>query len=138
MNLAHWIERNALERPDGPAVGAGRDVVFTHGELRDRVERLAAGLHNLGLNRGDRVALAMKNVPEYFEVLFAIWHAGLAAVPMNAKLHASEFSYILENSDCKACFVTPALGETIAGANAKGVDHIIDVTTRRLCRPAEL
>ena len=109
MNLAHWIERNALERPDGPAVGRGADVVFAHGELRDRVERLAAGLQSLGLNRGDRVALAMKNVPEYFEVLFAIWHAGLAAVPMNAKLHASEFTYILENSGCKACFVTPAL-----------------------------
>ncbi|WP_108880609.1 AMP-binding protein [Anderseniella sp. Alg231-50] len=129
MNLAHWIERNALEHPDGSAVGKGRDIILTHGELRDRVERLAAGLLGLGLIRGDRVALAMKNVPEYFEVLFAIWHAGLAAVPMNAKLHASEFTYILENSGCKACFVTPALGETITAADANGVDHIIDVTS---------
>ena len=74
----------------------GNSIVLTHADLRNRVERLAGGLKGLGLERGDRVALAMKNVPEYFEVMFAIWHAGLAAVPMNAKLHASEFTYILE------------------------------------------
>ena len=129
MNLAHWIERNALERPDGAAVGMGNSIVLTHAALRNRVERLAGGLKGLGLERGDRVALAMKNVPEYFEVMFAIWQAGLAAVPMNAKLHASEFTYILENSGCRACFVTPALHDTITGTNAEGLDHVIDVTS---------
>ena len=63
----------------------------------------------LTLKPGDRVALAMKNCPEYYEILFACWHAGLTAVPMNAKLHAKEFAYILENSGAKACFVTPDL-----------------------------
>jgi len=32
----------------------------------------------------------MKNCAEYHEVLFACWHAGLVAVPMNAKLHSKE------------------------------------------------
>src|ERR1700720_133661 len=39
----------------------------------------------------DRVAIAMTNRPEFLEALFAIWHAGLVAVPMNAKLHSDEF-----------------------------------------------
>ncbi len=56
------------------------------------------------LKPGDRVALAMKNCPEYWELLFACWHAGLAAVPMNAKLHAKEFEYIVGNCGAKACF----------------------------------
>jgi long-chain acyl-CoA synthetase len=51
----------------------------------------------------------MKNCPEYWEVLFAIWHAGLAAVPMNAKLHAKEFEYIVGDSETKLCFVTEDL-----------------------------
>src|ERR1043166_3152400 len=51
----------------------------------------------------------MKNCPEFYEVLLACWHAGLTAVPMNAKLHAREFAYILENSGAKACFATPEL-----------------------------
>ena len=46
----------------------------------------------------------MKNCPQYWELLFACWHAGLAAVPMNAKLHAKEFEYIVENCGAKACF----------------------------------
>ncbi len=60
----------------------------------------------------------MKNCPEYYELLFACWHAGLTAVPMNAKLHAKEFAYILENSGAKACFVSSgidAAGISIAG-----------------------
>ena len=54
----------------------------------------------LGLRPGDRVALAMTNNPEYLAILFAIWRAGLVAVPANAKLHPRELAYIV--SDCAA------------------------------------
>ena len=67
----------------------------------------------LNLSPGDRVAIAMKNCPEYIEVLFAIWHAGCAAVPMNAKLHEKEFSFMLEHSGAKVCFVTKDLERPI-------------------------
>src|SRR4030095_12499151 len=70
--------------------------------------------HRCGLQPGDRVALAMSNSPEYIEVLYAVWHAGLTAVPMNAKLHQREFAYILENSGARLCFATPDLVETVA------------------------
>ena len=66
------------------------------------------------LEPGDRVAIAMKNCPEYWEVLFACWHAGLAAVPMNAKLHAREFEYIVGDSGAKLCFVTPDLESSLS------------------------
>jgi long-chain acyl-CoA synthetase len=80
------------------------------------VQRLSSGLKaKFSLRPGDRVALAMKNCPEYYEVLYACWHAGLTAVPMNAKLHAREFAYILENSGAKACFVTPDLASAVDG-----------------------
>ena len=61
-----------------------------------------------------------------------IWHAGLCAVPMNAKLHAKEFAFILENSGAKLCFVTPDLADTIAEAakEAPELKEIVDVTTR--------
>ena len=63
---------------------------------------------------GVRVAIAMSNCPEYVEVLFAIWYAGLTAVPINAKLHQREFAYILDHSGAKVCFVSLDLAETIA------------------------
>ena len=40
----------------------------------------------------------MSNRPEYLEALYAIWHAGLVAVPVNARLHRDEIAYILEHS----------------------------------------
>jgi long-chain acyl-CoA synthetase len=117
MNLAHLLRRAAQLLPDGPAIALGTRRLRTYGELGERVARLADGLlGKLALRRGERVALAMKNCPEYLELLFACWHAGLVAVPMNAKLHAKEFAYILGNSGAAACFVTPDLEAAIPRA----------------------
>ena len=126
MNLAHLLIRNAQLQPDAPAIAQGKHVVRSYGELVGRIARLAAGLRRkLNLQPGDRVALAMKNCVEYHEVLFACWHAGLVAVPMNAKLHPKEFAYILENSGAKACFVTPELESAIPGGTpVREVDEL--------------
>ena len=60
---------------------------------------MAGGLRgDLGLAPGDRVAILMRNRPEYLEAMFGIWHAGLVAVPVNARLHPDEIAYILEHS----------------------------------------
>jgi acyl-CoA synthetase (AMP-forming)/AMP-acid ligase II len=102
MNIATWVERNALRIPDRPAHAVGDTVTATWAEFAGRVGRLAAGLRaRWGLEPGDRVAIVMRNRPEYLEALFAIWHAGLVAVPVNARLHRDEIAYILEHSGTK-------------------------------------
>ncbi len=116
MNLVHLLHASARRLPQAPAIAHGTRTVATYAALAGRVERLAAGM--LGQHRlspGDRVALAMKNCPEYYEVLFACWHAGLTAVPMNAKLHPKEFEYIIGNAGAKLCFATPDLAGSISG-----------------------
>jgi long-chain acyl-CoA synthetase len=128
MNLVHLLLRSARWRPEQPAIAVGTRAVLSYGELALRVARLSAGLRSrLNLQPGERVALAMKNCPEYHQILFACWHAGLAAVPMNAKLHAKEFAYILENSGAKACFVTPEISSSIpTGMAAKEIDSLME------------
>jgi long-chain acyl-CoA synthetase len=117
MNLVHLLLRSARWLPERPALATGRRVVRSYGEMASRVARLAAGFkQKLTLQTGDRVALAAKNCPEYYEILFACWHAGLTAVPMNAKLHPKEFAYILENSGAKACFASPDLASAVPDA----------------------
>jgi long-chain acyl-CoA synthetase len=114
MNLAHLLLRSARWLPERPALALGKRTVRSYREMAQRVARLASGLlGKFSLEKGDRVAIAMKNCPEYYEVMFACWHAGLTAVPMNAKLHAREFAYILENSGAKACFVSEDLAASI-------------------------
>ena len=99
MNLAVWVERNGCLRADDPALADGERVHADWRTFAGRAARAAGGLRDtFGLSPGDRVAIVMRNRPEYLEALFAIWHAGLVAVPVNARLHRDEFAYILEHS----------------------------------------
>ncbi len=99
MNLATWVERHGRMRPDRPALAEGERVHATWVEFAARVAAVAGGLReSFGLSPGDRVAIVMRNRPEYLEAQFAIWHAGLVAVPVNARLHRDEIAYILDHS----------------------------------------
>ena len=95
VNLAQLLVRAARVHPDRPALLHGDRLVWRYRELAARVARLAGHLRALGLAPGDRVALLMKNHVSYLEALYAAWWAGLAAVPINAKLHPSEVDYIV-------------------------------------------
>ena len=132
MNVAGFLERTARVLPDRPAVSLGERVWADYRELQQRVTRLAAALRRaLHLAPGDRIALAMRNAPEYLEILYAAWHAGLAAVPMNAKLHPREFEYILEDSGARVCFVTPDLVPAVAplGESLSSLERVIDTAS---------
>ena len=123
MNPSHWLARAAREDPARVAIHHGAAPWMRYGELATRVCAAAGALRGrLGLAPGERVALVMKNAPQYLEALYAIWWAGLAAVPVNAKLHPLEVRYILENSQARLVFVTgdwtAGIGEAIAGLDA--------------------
>ncbi len=100
MNPAVWVARHGRLFRDRPALAAGERVHATWGEFAARTAATAAGLRDdFGLSPGDRVAIVMRNRPEYIEAMFAIWHAGLVAVPVNARLHRDEIAYILDHSE---------------------------------------
>jgi long-chain acyl-CoA synthetase len=120
MNLALSLERIGRDHAGMPAVAVGSRAVLDYGQLAARAAKLAGSLRDkLGLVPGDRVAIAAKNSPHYLELLYGIWHAGLAAVPANAKLHGAELGYILEHSGARVCFASLGLdGEVAAHAPA--------------------
>jgi long-chain acyl-CoA synthetase len=127
MNLAHWISRAGREFAQRPALGLGERTLLDYAGLAERVARLAGGLtQRLALDPGERVALVMGNVPEYVEILFACWHAGLAAVPVNAKLHPAELRYILDHSGARVCFATAGHLTAIEAAGSAGLEHVIE------------
>src|SRR5690348_9138112 len=100
MNPAVWVARHGRLRPADPALADGDRVHASWATFAARTAAAAAGLRDgFGLSPGDRVAIAMRNRPEYLEALFAIWHAGLVAVPVNARLHRDEIAYILDHSE---------------------------------------
>jgi acyl-CoA synthetase (AMP-forming)/AMP-acid ligase II len=100
MNLAVWVERQGRMQPNGPALADGERVHADWRTFAARMSSAAAGLRDhFGLVPGQRVAIVMRNRPEYLEAMFAIWHAGLVAVPVNARLHRDEIAYILDHSE---------------------------------------
>src|SRR6185436_15195999 len=125
MNLALFLERAGRDDPRRPALGFGARVLRSYGDMAGRVARLAGALRSLGLNPGDRVAILGKNSPDYVEVLYSIWHAGLAAVPANAKLHGSELGYIIEQSGARVCFATGGLDAEIAPHAPASLERLI-------------
>src|SRR5881394_322171 len=106
MNAVRWLARAASEAPAKVAIAVGEAPWINYGKLAGRVASLAGAFRRrASLEPGDRVALVMKNSPRYLEALYAAWWAGLAAVPVNAKLHPREVRYILENSEARMVLV---------------------------------
>src|SRR5262245_62454903 len=115
MNIAHLLIKSAQAFPEHIALARGEVAHLTYRNLLRKVSVMAPHLrHRLKLQPGDRVAFAMTNGVESIEAMYAIWHAGLAAVPMNAKLHPREFAFILQNSGARVCIVTPDLAGSVA------------------------
>jgi acyl-CoA synthetase (AMP-forming)/AMP-acid ligase II len=130
MNHAKMLRDAARAFAERPAVSLGETVVADYGTLGARAARLARGLReHLKLAPGDRVALAMTNHVDFLEVLYAIWHAGLAAVPVNAKLHGREFAYILDNAGARVAFATADLMDKIAPLTDEvpGLDRVVEI-----------
>jgi long-chain acyl-CoA synthetase len=107
MNIAHMLLRTARRLPAVPAVIERDRTQIAYVELAASVLKLAAALRGpLAQPAGARVALVMKNNAAYVELLYACWATGLAAIPVNVKLHPREIAFILDDAGATVCFVT--------------------------------
>ncbi|HEY7515006.1 MAG TPA: long-chain fatty acid--CoA ligase, partial [Vicinamibacteria bacterium] len=77
-------------------------------ELRTAVEELSLGLRDLGVEKGDKVAILSENRPEWAFADLATLCAGAADAPVYATLTPAQVLYILNDSESKAVFVSNA------------------------------
>lgn len=95
------------------------DKALTYGDL-DRMSRaVGAYLQSLGLEKGDRVAIMMPNVPQYPVVLAGILRAGFVAVNVNPLYTPRELEHQLTDSGAKAIFIIENFAETLDKVIAK-------------------
>lgn len=80
-------------------------TVFTFGELKQRVDELAQGYMQLGLSKGDRVALMLPNTPELVLSLYALSQIGCIAVLMNPVYNMDEIEFMLKKTKSKALVI---------------------------------
>ncbi|MGJ8570008.1 MAG: class I adenylate-forming enzyme family protein [Hoeflea sp.] len=128
MNVAEWLARSGRKYPGHPALFHGDRLLADYREFARRAAAIGAGLSaRCDINPGDRVAIFAKNTPAYLETMFGAWFAGAAIVPINAKLHAKEAAYIIENSGATMAFCSAPLGDELAGALGKTDLELIDL-----------
>ena len=104
MNIAMVLVNAAKIFANRPAVCLGSKTFCSYRQLLQRSAALGAALRDKGIAPGSRVGIFLSNRPEYFEILFGAWFAGLVVAPINAKLHPKELRYILDNCTASLLF----------------------------------
>jgi fatty-acyl-CoA synthase len=101
---------------------AGRDHIavsfdgrhrLTYGQLNELSLRYAGGLRELGLGRGDRLALLLHNDAEYLPICFAAIRLGVVVVRLNFRLAPAELRFILADSGTRAVIVHGSLADRL-------------------------
>ncbi|MFI5444889.1 long-chain fatty acid--CoA ligase [Polaromonas sp. UC242_47] len=117
-SLWHNLAVSALRFPDKPALVFFGQVV-TYAEVLQKAERLAATLHGLGVQAGDRVLLDMQNCPQWVIAHFAILRANAVVVPVNPMNRAEELKHYITDPDIKVAIIAADLAPELARANAQ-------------------
>ncbi|MFD4249429.1 long-chain fatty acid--CoA ligase [Amycolatopsis thermoflava] len=109
-NFAAVLEHNLGRYPDKVVLSQG-ERHLTNRELAARVHALAAGLRELGIGRGDIVALLLYNHIEFVETVLALNHLGAAFLPLNYRLSPAEWDYIVGNAEAAAILTEPEFAD---------------------------
>lgn len=112
MNVSLFLEQHASHNPDRVALYFN-DRSWSYGEVHEIVCRLADGLRNLGVQRGDRVAVMLPNWPEFHFCTHATWALGAVEVPVNVMFREEETAYILGNAEAVVVFASSQGAEII-------------------------
>ena len=122
MNVAEWLVRAAVSNPDKTAIYQGLEAWCDYREFMQKAAGLASSLREFGVKPGEPVGVFMANEPADLPVLYGIWWAGAAAIPINAKLHAKEAEWILGNSGARLAFVSDGLA---GGLSVEGMSVVL-------------
>jgi fatty-acyl-CoA synthase len=98
MTVADALRVAAEGRPDAPFL-IFRERTWSYAHTAMQARALAVGLHNLGIEQGDRIAIDMPNWPEFVISALAAAELGATIVPLNPGHTPRELQYMLRNSE---------------------------------------
>jgi len=117
FNMARYVcdrwadekERVAIFADDGEG---GRET-YTYWRLRNAANATANALRERGVERGDRVAINLRQRPETVVAHLACWKLGAVSVPLSTLFGTEAVSYRLNDADAVACFVDDSNADTL-------------------------
>jgi long-chain acyl-CoA synthetase len=118
----------AERRREEPALHFhGRKIPYV--DLAERVRRTAAALSGLGVEREDRVAMLVGNVPEFLYALYGTVALGAVAAPLNVMLTPEEVGYILADAEAKVVVAETDFLPTVLAVRDRvaSIEHVVVV-----------
>lgn len=114
-----WLLRSWVERvPDKPFLiwepFSGPARTWTYAEFAAEVDAVAAGMHEHGVQLGDRVMLHLDNSPEFVVSWFACAHIGAVAVSTNTRSVARDMTYFADHARVVAAITSPKFAQLVA------------------------
>ena len=105
--LSGWLTTHATETPDASAIITSTECM-TYGQLKNKVDRLTRGLMDLGLGKGDIVAVQLPNIQEFLITYLAIASFGGVMQTIHMPYAQSDIEFLLEHAKARAVISLPA------------------------------
>jgi len=107
VTIKELLAQAVQQRPEAVAIRFKKHDqwnTISYNKLMESAQRVSEALAQLGIKRGDRVAIFRENSPEWAEIYFGIVGLAATAVPIDAKLQEQEVAHILRDSGARALF----------------------------------
>jgi benzoate-CoA ligase family protein len=113
-----FIDRHVAEGRGAKVAIRSAEGQVTYAELAERVNRCGNALVGLGIRRGDRLLMVVKDCAEFFYLFWGAIKAGIIPVPLNTMLRSEDYRFILEDSQCSAVVWSPEYESELKAALA--------------------
>ena len=123
QSLYQILQTAASQYRDRPAT-AFFGAQLTFGEIKEKADRLAAGLHSLGITKGDRVGIMLPNCPQYPITFFALMRIGAIATNINPTYTPRELAIVANDAGIRALVTLEVLAPLVSGAKIE-LSHLI-------------
>ncbi|MCP5080936.1 MAG: AMP-binding protein [Alphaproteobacteria bacterium] len=126
MLTGQMLERSAKRFPDKAAIICGAEQL-TYSALDEQANRLANALLELGLDKGAKVAMLSRNLPEYGIVFFGVARTGYVLTNISVLYAPDELAFVLDKADVEVLIFDAIFAEkaTAVRARVAGLKHLI-------------
>jgi fatty-acyl-CoA synthase len=113
MNVGDWIRKWSILEPKKKALYS-EDHPLTYQELNHRTNQLCHLLLEIGIKKGDRIAVLLHNCHQYIEIFFGLSKIGAILVPLNWRLAGPELEFILQDSGSTMLIFQPEFEDVVS------------------------
>ena len=138
INIGDWIKQWAMIKPNKIAI-ISDDIPYTYRELNRRINRLSHLFLELGVKKGDRVAVLLHNCKQFIEIFFSLSKLGGILVPLNWRLAIPELEFFIDDSLDYVILNNATVPPNALAVYAKSheqpvVDDLVDTKARSIKR----